>query len=96
MWQCGVAKVTKSTFTDPIALEHWLAHDKEALAQITLTLKDEPVNGVLYATTAQEVWKKLNEWYKGKGHQTIAYLISELFQSTLSDESEMELQLNAM
>lgn len=40
--------------------------------------------------------KKLNEWYEGKGQQTVAYLIGELFCGTLSNNSEMELQLNAM
>lgn len=33
---------------------------------------------------------------QGKGKQTIAYLIGELFRRTLSDETLMETQLNAM
>ncbi|KAJ8585025.1 hypothetical protein M405DRAFT_687140, partial [Rhizopogon salebrosus TDB-379] len=48
------------------------------------------------ATSAAEIWTKLSERYEGKGKQTIAYLIGELFRGTLSDESSMETQLNAM
>ena len=77
-------------------LEEWTAKDKEARAQITLTLKDEPLSGVLLATSAEEIWRKLSERYEGKGKQSIAYLIGELFRGTLSDESPMETQLNAM
>ncbi|OAX30916.1 hypothetical protein K503DRAFT_806569 [Rhizopogon vinicolor AM-OR11-026] len=45
---------------------------------------------------ASDAWTKLCEHYEGKGKQTIAYLIGELFRGTLSDESPMEMQLNAM
>ncbi|OCH89833.1 hypothetical protein OBBRIDRAFT_695955, partial [Obba rivulosa] len=41
-------------------------------------------------------WDKLCERYEGRGKQTIAYLIGELFRGTLSDESPLEPQLNAM
>ncbi|KIM57754.1 hypothetical protein SCLCIDRAFT_28601 [Scleroderma citrinum Foug A] len=45
----------------PDELEEWLVKDKEAHAQLMLTLKDKPLNGVLYSTTSAEVWKKLSE-----------------------------------
>ena len=38
--------------THPTKSEEWLPKDREALAQITLTLKDEPLSGVLYTTTS--------------------------------------------
>ena len=82
--------------SDPLALETWLVREMEAKARILLTLKDEPLSGVLYINTAEEAWKKLKERYEGWGQQTVAYLIGELFRGTLSDESEMEPQLNAM
>ena len=47
-------------------------------------------------TTSTEAWRKLSEHYEGKGKQSIAYLISELFRSTLSDNESMETQLNSM
>ena len=59
-------------------------------------MKDEPLRGVLYMTTSAEAWRKLSEHYKEKGKQSIAYLISELFRSTLSDNESMETQLNSM
>ena len=47
--------------THPDKLEEWLVKDKEAHAQLMLTLKDKPLSGVLYSTTSAEVWKKLSE-----------------------------------
>ena len=82
--------------THPDEHEEWMAKDKEAHTQLMLTLKDEPLSGVLYSMTSAEVWKKLSEHYKGRGKQSIVYLISELFQSTLSDDTSMETQLNSM
>ena len=76
--------------------ETFVRNDREARAQIALTLKDEPLNGVLYATTAKETWDKLNARYEGTGKQTIVLLLTELFRSTLSDELPLEPQLNAM
>ena len=82
--------------TQPDEHKEWLAKDKEAHAQLTLTLKDEPLSGVLYSMTSAEVWKKLSEQYEERGKQSIAYLISELFRSMLSDDTSMETQLNSM
>ena len=75
---------------------YWKRLDKEAKAQICLTLKDEPLNGVLHVSTSKETWDKLCERYEGKGKQTQAYLIGELFHNTLSDDLPLEPQLNAM
>ena len=74
----------------------WKKLDKEVRAQICLTLKDEPFNGVLHVATSKEAWDKLCKRYEGKGKQTQAYLIGELFRNTLSEESPLEPQLNAM
>ena len=45
--------------TNVAALADWLSQDKEAWVQIMLTLKDEPLSGILYATMAEEIWKKV-------------------------------------
>lgn len=82
--------------SDKALIAEWIKRDKDTQAQLTLTLEDEPLNGVLYATSAKDIWDKLNSRYEGKGKQTIAFLIRELFRSTLSDESALEPQLNAM
>ena len=76
--------------------EEWKAKDREASAQITLTLKDEPLNTVMYATSAHSAWELLRTRYEGKGEQKVAYLISELFRSTLTDDSPLEPQINSM
>ena len=85
----GTEKRPTPTATDPKSTEiaAWDTRDREAKAQITLTLKDEPLSGVMYSKTSKEAWDKLNERYEGKGKQTIAYLIAELFRGTLDDES---------
>ena len=72
---------TCPTVTNPPSEEVicWLRMDKEAKAQICLTLKDEPLNGVLHIATSKEVWERLCSRYEGKGKQTQAYLIGEIF-----------------
>ena len=49
--------LTCPTVTNPPSedLMHWLRIDKEAKAQICLTLKDEPLNGVLHKAMSKEV-----------------------------------------
>jgi len=66
----------------------------EAQAQLTLTLKDKPLSGVLHAISAADVWDKLNHHYERKGQNTIAYLIKEIFRALFLDEIPMEPQLN--
>ena len=90
----GTSQCPTNTQSDDYA--KWKRLDKEAKAQICLTPKDEPLNGVLHAETSKEVWDKLCEHYEGKGKQTVAYLIGELFQMTFMDESPLEPQLNVM
>ena len=80
--------------TNQSDINNWDYHDIEAQAQLTLTLKDEPLSGVLHATSATDVWDKLNRRYKEKGQNTIAYLIKEIFCTSFSDKIPMEPQLN--
>ncbi len=81
---------------DPTAYAKWTYKDQEASTQITLTLKDEPLNSVLYANTTKECWDNLSEHYEGKGEQKIVYLINEVFRSTLSKSEPLEPQINAL
>jgi len=80
--------------TNQLDIDDWDHHDMEAQAQLTLILKDEPLSGVLHATSAADIWNKLNCYYEGKGQNTIAYLIKEIFHASFSDEIPMEPQLN--
>ena len=56
------------TTQDPKSTEiaNWDSHDGEAKVQITLTIKDKPLNGVMHATSSKEAWDKLNECYQGQ------------------------------
>ncbi|TFY53550.1 hypothetical protein EVJ58_g9393 [Rhodofomes roseus] len=96
LWTVVSGEETDPGVSQPLDHSDWLRRDQEAHAQITLTLKDEPLNGVIHTATAKEAWDKLNVRYEGAGKQHIAYLISELFRNTLTDESPLESQLNAM
>jgi len=46
-------------------IEDWNHHNKEAKAQITLTLSDEPLSEVIHAVSAADAWDKLNHRYEG-------------------------------
>jgi len=41
-------------------IENWDRCNKEAKVQITLTLSDEPLSGVIHAVSAADAWDKLN------------------------------------
>jgi gag-polypeptide of LTR copia-type/Domain of unknown function (DUF4219) len=75
---------------DPTATAKWSCKDREARAQITLTLKNEPLNSVLVATSAKDCWEKLLARYEGKGEQRIIHLIDKVFRSTLSNTEPLE------
>jgi len=74
----------------------WTDRDHEACAQIALMLTDELLNTVFHAQMLKEAWDRLMVCYEGKGEQKIAYLIIELFHSTLSDETPLDPQINTM
>ncbi|KIK15617.1 hypothetical protein PISMIDRAFT_687124, partial [Pisolithus microcarpus 441] len=63
LWEvvAGTEMTAPDQNTHPDKHEEWLIKDQEACAQITLTLKDEPLSGVLYANSAVETWTKLND-----------------------------------
>jgi len=46
-------------------IEDWDCHNKEAKAQITLILSNEPLSGVIHAVSAANAWDKLNRRYEG-------------------------------
>jgi len=89
-----VAVINADVATNQSEIDDWDRRDLEAKAQLTLTVKDEPLSGIIHATSAFDVWDKLNSRYEGKGQNTVAYLIKEIFRATLTDEMPMEPQLN--
>lgn len=92
----GTEKEPDALTGDPDALAEWKEKDEHALTQIALTLDDEPLNGVVHLEHAKQVWDRLMANYEGKGKQTMASLIGELFRDTLSDDSPLRPQLDAM
>jgi hypothetical protein len=97
LWGLVDGTVAKPAATATAAdIADWSSKDREARAQITLTLKDEPLNSVLFATTAKECWDRLLARYEGKGEQKIVYLIDEVFRTTISDSEPLEPQINAL
>jgi len=70
----GTDKAPSTTSPD---YADWTSRDREARAQIALTLTDEPLNTVFQARTSKEAWDSLMARYEGKGEQKIAYLIIE-------------------
>jgi transposase InsO family protein len=82
--------------TSPDAHAEWICRDREARAQIMLTLRDEPLNNVLAVTTAKESWEELSVRYEGKGEQKLLQLINEVFRSTLSDAEPLGPQINTV
>ena len=45
-------------------IKDWDRRNKEAKAQITLTLSDEPLSKVIHAVSAADAWNKLNCQYE--------------------------------
>ncbi|OSX59695.1 hypothetical protein POSPLADRAFT_1035274 [Postia placenta MAD-698-R-SB12] len=82
--------------TNLVLQEAWCLRNYEALTQITLMLKDKPLSSVMHMEITKDTWDTLNRRYKGVRKQTIAYLVSDLFQGMLNDEIALEDQLNAM
>jgi hypothetical protein len=82
--------------TDQDAVTDWKTCELNARAQIQLTLEEEQLTGVMSAKNAKETWERILRKLQGEGKHSIALLIGELFCSTLSDETPLEPQLNAM
>jgi hypothetical protein len=82
--------------SDMDALNDWRTCELDAQVQIQLTLEEEQLTGVMSAKDAEETWDRILWRLQGEGKHSIALLIGELFRSTLSDESPLETQLNAM
>ena len=77
-------------------IEDWDCCNKEAKAQITLTLSDEPLSRVIHTMFAADAWNKLNCRYEGWGHQMIAQLIGKIFHTTFTNDSPLEPQMNTI
>ena len=87
---------TKAYTTQIENIENWDCRNKEAKAQITLTLSDKPLSRVIHVGSAADAWNKLNYRYESQGYQTIAQLINEIFRTTFTNDSSLEPQMNTI
>ena len=65
---------------------HWRVgqSNREALIQIVLTLEWEVAALVTGKSLASEAWTTIKNWFDGHGIQSVAYLMTKLWQSTMS------------
>jgi gag-polypeptide of LTR copia-type len=81
---------------DPTAVADWSHKDRNAHAQIALSLKDGPLNTVCGATSARECWDKLSVRYHGRWKPQLVHLIDEVFRSTFSDSKPLQPQIDSL
>jgi hypothetical protein len=75
-------------------LDDWKLRDEEATAQIEFTIKDDPLQTVMDASSAKDAWDRLCDRYKGKGKNRLVCLIDKVFHTTFTDTSPLEAQIN--
>ena len=81
------------TVNDPAGHKDWAQKDHDTQIQIALLLKQGPFNTMASAATAKECWEKLTNQFQGKGKQQVAYLMEELFHTTISETESIEPQI---
>jgi hypothetical protein len=64
---------------DPDRAEEWRWKNKEVFIQITMMLKDKPLNSIIGSKSAKEAWDKLCVQYKGLSKQRIIHLLHDVF-----------------
>ena len=72
---------------DPISSDFpvWATRNQEAWQQITLTLEDDPLLGVMHLDDASSIWSSLCTCYEGTSVQAISYLMSKIWQEQFND-----------
>ena len=85
-----VAMDPKDQVTVTAANDRWQTRNYQALAEIILTLKKEPLRNVKRYQLASEIWDYLEDHYEGKGQHTMAWLLGDVFRTTLVDTVPME------
>jgi len=65
----------------------WVTRNREARQQITLTLEDDPLMGVMHLSDANAIWTALCTRYEGSGVQAISYLMGKIWREQFNDAS---------
>ena len=74
----------------------WVVKNHKACQQITLTLEDDPLMGVMSLDTAKDIWTALCTCYEGTGIQATAYLITKIWCEQFNDGTDLEIQINEL
>jgi gag-polypeptide of LTR copia-type len=74
----------------------WITKNCEAHQQITLTLEDELLMGVMHLTDAKAIWTALCTHYEGSGVQAISYLMGKIWWEQFNDSSDLEMQISEL
>ena len=82
--------------TDPDAYKAWMQKDRDAMIQISTSLKKGPFNVIAGASSSKECWDKLTDRFRGKGEQRVAYLMESLFHSAISESEALEPQIEKL
>ena len=74
----------------------WVTRNCEACQQITLTLEDDLLMGVMHLSDANAIWTALCTRYEGSGVQAISYLMGKIWCEQFNDASNLEMQINEL
>lgn len=85
----GSASGSGSTPTNEAAIEEWDKANREALIQIVLTLEREVAALVTGKSLASEAWTTIKNRFDGRGIQSVAYLMTKLWRSTMTLDREL-------
>jgi hypothetical protein len=93
LWTIIDGSLPALALTDTQGHLEWTQHDQEAQLQIMTSLDSLPLNHVLDAKTAKEVWDLLRVHYQGDDDLRQHYLLECLFTTTFHDLDPMEPQI---
>ena len=64
------------------------------MPQIEFTIKDNPLQTILDATSAKDAWDQLCNRYEGKGKKCLVCLCNKVFHIKFTDTEPLETQMN--
>ena len=81
----------KSKMPETMKEAEWEEMDETAASAIRLNLSDEVLNNINVedCTTAEEIWKRLEELYMAKNLSNKLYLKKELYSLRMSESTDM-------
>ena len=74
----------------------WVTRNREVHQQITLTLEDDLLMGVMHLSDTNAIWTGLCTCYEGSGIQAISYLMGKIWCKQFNDASDLETQINKL